>query len=177
MKEFAGDVVRSVLADDAGGSAGQPSPDRAAPAQATPAQPESARKWHGAVHAASMRTSHQLSAGDSPRDERYASDDPVVDRLWRALCEVADPELPVSLVDLGLIRAVHREDRHVRVELTFTASACPCMAFIVEDVKERLLREDDVDRVTVRDVWDPPWTTADMTDHGRALLRSFGVAA
>jgi metal-sulfur cluster biosynthetic enzyme len=51
------------------------------------------------------------------------------------------------------------------------------MAFIVEDVKERLLREDDVDRVTVRDVWDPPWTTDDMTDHGRALLRSFGVAA
>jgi metal-sulfur cluster biosynthetic enzyme len=172
MSDFAGDVVRSVLADDAGAPHGQP-----AATQGSPATAGSARKWHTAVHAASMRTTHELSAGDSPRDERYASDDPAVDSLWRALCEVADPELPVSLVDLGLIRGVRREESHVHVELTFTASACPCMAFIVEDVKERLLREDNVDRVTVRDVWDPPWTTADMTDHGRALLRSFGVAA
>jgi metal-sulfur cluster biosynthetic enzyme len=161
MKDFAGDVVRSVLRDE--GDA------RTAP--------ESARKWHAAVHAASVRTTHELKAGDSPRDERYASDDPAVDRLWRTLCEVADPELPVSLVDLGLIRDVRRTGTVVEVDLTFTASACPCMAFIVEDVQERLLREDDVDRVTVRDVWDPPWTTACMTEHGRALLRSFGVAA
>jgi metal-sulfur cluster biosynthetic enzyme len=161
MKDFAGDVVRSVLAEDA----------------TAPAQPGSAQRWHTAVHAASVRTTHELKAGDSPRDPRYASDDPAVDRLWRALCEVADPELPVSLVDLGLIRDVRRNGTSAEVDLTFTASACPCMAFIVEDVRERLLREDDVDRVTVRDVWDPPWTTADMTEHGRDLLRSFGVTS
>jgi metal-sulfur cluster biosynthetic enzyme len=161
-RDFAGDVVRSVMADEK--------------TDATP-PPQSAQKWHAAVRAASARTTHELRAADSPRDDRYRSADPAVDSLWRALCEVADPELPVSLVDLGLIRDVRRDGTDVEVDLTFTASACPCMEFIVLDVKERLLREANVDRVTVTDVWDPPWTTAAMTDHGRALLRSFGVAA
>jgi metal-sulfur cluster biosynthetic enzyme len=161
MKDFAGDVVRQVLAED--GSAPDP--------------PESARRWHAAVLAASARTTHELKADDSPRDPRYRSDDPGTDALWRALCEVADPELPVSLVDLGLICDVRRQDGNVEVDLTFTASACPCMEFIIEDVRARLLGEPGVDSVAVRDVWDPPWTTDRMTEHGRALLRSFGVAA
>jgi metal-sulfur cluster biosynthetic enzyme len=135
------------------------------------------KSWHAAVLEASARTAHELKAGDSPRDERYRSDDPAVDRLWQALCEVADPELPISLVDLGLICDIRRSGGAVEVEVTFTASACPCMEFIFEDVRERLLREPDVTQVVVRDVWDPPWTTDRMTDHGRALLRSFGVAA
>jgi metal-sulfur cluster biosynthetic enzyme len=146
-------------------------------ASGSPEQPLSARKWHAAVLAAAARTTHELAGSDSPRDERYASPDPAVDRLWRALCEVADPELPISLVDLGLICDLRRTGTHVDVDLTFTASACPCMAFIMEDVRERLLREPDVDQVRITDVWDPPWTTERMTDHGRALLRSFGVAA
>jgi metal-sulfur cluster biosynthetic enzyme len=161
MKDFAGDVVRQVLRDDA----------------ALPVQPTSAKRYHAAVLAASSRTTHELKAGDSPRDERYASQDPQTDAVWRALCEVADPELPISLVDLGLICAVRRVDSHVDVDLTFTASACPCMEFIVEDVRERVLREPGVRTAKVTDVWDPPWTTDRMTAHGRALLRSFGVAA
>jgi metal-sulfur cluster biosynthetic enzyme len=164
MKDFAGDVVRSVLRADQ--STGAP-----------PAQPASAGRYHAAVLAASARTMHELVAADSPRDERYASPDPATDAIWRALCEVADPELPVSLVDLGLICDVRRRDGHVEVDLTFTASACPCMEFIVEDVRERVLREPGVATVRVADVWDPPWTTERMTEHGRALLRSFGVAS
>jgi metal-sulfur cluster biosynthetic enzyme len=161
MKDFAGDVIRQVQADDG----------------TLPAAPASAKKWHHAVLEASSRTTHELKSGDSPRDDRYASSDPAVDVLWRALCEVADPELPISLVDLGLICDVRRAGGAVEVDLTFTASACPCMEFIVEDVRERLLRESGVETVRVRDVWDPPWTTARMTEHGRVLLRSFGVAA
>lgn len=130
-----------------------------------------------AVLEASSRTTHELKAADSPRDERYRSTDPDVDVLWRALCEVADPELPVSLVDLGLICDVRRDGATAEVDVTFTASACPCMEFIIEDIRERLLKEDGIDSVTVRDVWDPPWTSERMTEHARALLKSFGVAA
>jgi metal-sulfur cluster biosynthetic enzyme len=161
MKDHAGDVVRKVLAED----------------RTHPGQTASARNWHAAVLAASTRTVHELKAGDSPRDPRYASPDPEVDSLWQALCEVADPELPISLVDLGLIQDVRRTRGDVEVDVTFTASACPCMAFIMEDIRERLLREPAVSAVKVTDVWDPPWTTERMTEHGRALLRSFGVAA
>jgi len=137
----------------------------------------SAKRWHSAVLEASARTLHELTPASTPRDDRYASDDPAVDALWRALREVADPELPVSLVDLGLICDVRLDDGTAEVDVTFTATACPCMEFIVEDIRTRLLTEAGVDRVVVQDVWDPPWTTERMTAHGRALLRSFGTSA
>jgi metal-sulfur cluster biosynthetic enzyme len=97
--------------------------------------------------------------------------------LWNALREVSDPELPISLVDLGLIYDIRRTDAHVDVDCTFTASACPCMSFIKEDIRDRLLQELDVETVTINEVWDPPWTVARMTAEGRAVLRGCGVAA
>lgn len=96
--------------------------------------------------------------------------------LWRALREVRDPELPVSLVDLGLIHAIRREGSRVHVDLTFTATACPCMDFIREDIRTRLLEEPDVEQIEIHEVWDPPWTTERLTPEGRAALRSCGVA-
>jgi metal-sulfur cluster biosynthetic enzyme len=131
---------------------------------------------HTVVAEASRRTTHTLPT-DGPRDPRYSSTDPDIDRLWRALCDVADPELPISLVDLGLIRDVRRCGGAVEVDVTFTATACPCMAFIIQDVQHRLVREEGVQTVTVRDVWDPPWTSEQMTAYGRTMLKNFGVAA
>lgn len=145
--------------------------------RASSADTKSAKKWHQAVLDASSRTLHELTTPDTPRDVRYGSADPALDALWQALREVADPELPVSLVDLGLICDIRLHAGTAEVDVTFTASACPCMEFIVEDVRERLSREPGVERVEVRDVWDPPWTTERMTAHGRALLKSFGTAA
>jgi metal-sulfur cluster biosynthetic enzyme len=97
--------------------------------------------------------------------------------LWAALREVMDPEFPVSVVDLGLIYALRRDGARVEVDLTFTATACPCMAFIQEDVRGRLLAEPGVEEVTIHVVWDPPWTRERMTEEGREVLRRFGVAA
>lgn len=95
--------------------------------------------------------------------------------LRAALGEVLDPELPVSLVDLGLVYGVAFEGGAARVDLTFTATACPCIEFIKTDVQDRLGREPWVDSVEVREVWDPPWTTSRITDRGREQLRRFGV--
>jgi phenylacetate-CoA oxygenase PaaJ subunit len=97
--------------------------------------------------------------------------------IWNALKEVRDPELPVSLVDLGLIYGVRREGTIVHVDLTFTATACPCMDFIREDVRDRLMAEPDVEAVEINVVWDPPWTVERMTPEGREALRRCGVAA
>ena len=140
---------------------------------------EAARRRHEAVAAASRRTRHEVDApaGTRVRDPRYASDDPALDRLWLALHDVSDPELPVSLVDLGLICAIRRSADVVEVDLTFTATACPCMEFIHADIRERLAREADVAAVEIREVWDPPWTAERMTEAGRQLLRQSGVAA
>ena len=101
----------------------------------------------------------------------------ITETLWAALKEVQDPEFPISLVDLGLIYDIRRKEGVVEVDLTFTATACPCMEFIRTDIRERLLQEADVEDVRINEVWDPPWTAARMTEEGRAVLRRFGVAA
>jgi metal-sulfur cluster biosynthetic enzyme len=95
--------------------------------------------------------------------------------VWACLREVLDPEIPVSLVDLGLVYGVHVEERAVRVRLTFTATACPCMEFIREDVTDRLLAEPWLDEVRIEEVWDPPWTTERVTPEGRRRLARLGV--
>lgn len=105
-----------------------------------------------------------------------APDDPMA-AAWSALGEVLDPELPVSLVELGLIYGVDVRDGVAEVRLTYTATACPCMEFIREDVTDRLEREPWVREVRLVEVWDPPWTTDRITPDGRARLRRLGVGA
>lgn len=100
----------------------------------------------------------------------------MTERLWAALAEVQDPEMPVNLVDLGLIYGIVERDGAVQVDLTFTAMGCPASDFILEDVRERLLREPGVHEVMVNIVWDPPWTVARMTEAGRDALESWGLA-
>lgn len=96
--------------------------------------------------------------------------------LWDALREVLDPEIPISLVDLGLIYDVRREGGTVEVDLTFTATACPCMAFIHYDIRDRLEREPGVEEVKVNEVWSPAWSKARISPEGREALRRFGVS-
>ncbi len=98
------------------------------------------------------------------------------DELWQALSEVNDPEFPISVVDMGLIQRVTCEDDRVRVELTFTAMGCPAMDMILDDVRERLLREPGVREVELEIVWDPPWTKARLSELGKARLRAMGIS-
>jgi metal-sulfur cluster biosynthetic enzyme len=98
------------------------------------------------------------------------------ERLWAALAEVQDPEMPINLVDLGVIYSIAESDGLVEVDLTFTAMGCPASDFILEDVRERLLREDGVREVRINVVWNPPWTVARVTEAGRDALESWGLA-
>jgi metal-sulfur cluster biosynthetic enzyme len=102
---------------------------------------------------------------------------PETEALWQALRQVSDPEFPISLVDLGLIYGIRRAGECVEIDLTFTATACPCMDFIRTDIRERLLQEPGVQQVRINEVWDPPWTPERMTEEGKAALRRVGVAA
>ena len=97
--------------------------------------------------------------------------------LWDALREVMDPEFPISLVDLGLIYDVRSHDKTVDIDLTFTATACPCMDFIHEDIRERLLKLENIETININHVWDPPWTADRISAEGKAALKKCGVAA
>lgn len=103
-------------------------------------------------------------------------DDPV-GSVWSALGEVLDPELPISLVELGIVYGVEYADGVATITITFTATACPCMEFIREDIADRLGAEPWIARVRIEETWDPPWTSERISESGRAKLRSCGVAA
>lgn len=97
------------------------------------------------------------------------------DQVLAALRDVADPEWPVSVVDMGLVHGVAVEDGVVTVTLTFTSTACPCMEMIQEDIRERLSRLPGVREVRTVVSWDPPWTRDRLTDAARIQFRRWGV--
>ena len=100
-----------------------------------------------------------------------------VESVWTALRDVLDPELPISIVDMGLVYDVRVEGSRAELDMTFTATACPCMDFIMYDIKTRLMQEPSIEEVEINVVWDPPWTNERLTPEGRELLRAFGVSA
>lgn len=100
-------------------------------------------------------------------------------RLWTALQEVEDPEIPISVVGMGLIVAIayRPEAQRVDLQLTFTAMGCPATDFIEDDIRERLLAEPDVDEVIIEVVWDPVWTRGRIREDARATMRGLGIVA
>jgi len=97
-----------------------------------------------------------------------------VEEVRGALEEVLDPEYPISVVDLGLIRGIEVEGRVAKVKLTYTCMGCPAMDMIQDDVRERLLEVEGIDGVEIEVVWDL-WSRRDITEKGRRKLRGVGV--
>jgi metal-sulfur cluster biosynthetic enzyme len=100
-------------------------------------------------------------------------------RLWRALQEVEDPEIPISVVGMGLIvsLAYDAATRTAALQLTFTAMGCPAMDFIQDDIRAALLADPDVDAVDIEVVWDPVWTKDRIRADARATMRRLGIVA
>jgi len=104
--------------------------------------------------------------------------DDTLARLWSALREVEDPEIPVSLVDMGLIVSVDYEGstQTAQLKITYTAMGCPAMDMIQDDIRARLLREPDVESVDIDVVWDPVWTHRRLSHAARETMRDLGVS-
>jgi metal-sulfur cluster biosynthetic enzyme len=92
------------------------------------------------------------------------------------LAEIDDPEMPINLVDLGVVYGVELAEGTVRVRLTFTAMGCPASEMIMGDIRERLLAEPGVDHVVIDVVWDPPWSSSRLTPEGREALLAWGLS-
>jgi metal-sulfur cluster biosynthetic enzyme len=98
-------------------------------------------------------------------------------RLWEALRHVDDPEIPVSVVGMGLIvsLAYRPACRRADLAITFTAMGCPAMDFIEDDIREALLRDPEVEEVEVEVVWDPVWTKGRIRADARERMRALGI--
>ncbi|MBI4914633.1 MAG: metal-sulfur cluster assembly factor [Acidobacteria bacterium] len=80
------------------------------------------------------------------------------EKVWQALGTVMDPEIPFSVVDLGLVYGVETaEPGRVRVQLTLTTRGCPLVRRISDDAREAIQRLTGATDVQVEIVWDPPW--------------------
>ena len=122
-------------------------------------------------------TSHKSGGRDLWSEPLPEPPEDPVQATWDALQEVLDPEIPISLPELGLIYGVDVRDGVAEIRLTFTATACPCMEFIREDITDRLESESWIDSVEISEVWDPPWTSERITPEGRRKLKELGVSA
>ena len=96
--------------------------------------------------------------------------------MWEALSRITDPEMPVSLVDMGMVYRVEVRDGVAEIDLTFTSIGCPAMDMILGDVREAVAALPGIDRVELEVVWSPPWTKDRLTAKGRTLLSAFGLA-
>lgn len=90
--------------------------------------------------------------------------------ILKKLAEVLDPEIHISLVDLGLIYDVQEKDGRVKIKMTLTSLGCPLFGQIEKEVKEAVLQVDGVKSVEVELVFDPPWTKEMMSEEARAKL-------
>lgn len=97
-------------------------------------------------------------------------------RVWEALSRITDPEMPVSLVDMGMVYRVSVEDGVAEIDLTFTSIGCPAMDMILGDVREAVGAIPGIARVQIEVVWSPPWTKDRLTPKGRVMLLAWGLA-
>ena len=98
-----------------------------------------------------------------------------VDEIKENLKTVFDPEIPVNVVDLGLIYRVEIEDtkengRVAYVDLTLTAPGCGMGPVIADDCKGKVLELPGIDHAEVEIVWDPPWTQDMISEEGKMEL-------
>lgn len=100
---------------------------------------------------------------------------PSHEQVLEALKVVKDPEIPVNVVDLGLIYGVDvLEGGNVDITMTLTSVGCPVQDLIRADAEMAVSRLDGVNQVNVEFVWTPPWGPDKMTEDGKRQMRMFG---
>ena len=115
----------------------------------------------------------QLAAFDvSQPIETAAPDEPLEDQVWTVLRSCFDPEIPVNVVDLGLIYDLRLSTlidgrQHVKIEMTLTAPGCGMGPVLTRDIKAKLEALPAIDQAEVALVFEPPWDPTRMTEEAR----------
>jgi len=98
------------------------------------------------------------------------------DQIRDSLMQCMDPEVPLSIVDMGLIYGIDVADNNdVNIKMTMTTKGCPLHETMVDDVKRYAKKVSGVNNVDVEIVWDPPWTMDKMSDSAKAMMKTMGA--
>lgn len=95
-----------------------------------------------------------------------------VERVMNALRNCYDPEIPVNIVELGLIYNVAVIDDNVKVRMTLTTQGCPAHAYLMQQVQTEVERIPGIKSAEVEIVWEPPWTPDRMSAEAKKRLES-----
>ena len=98
-----------------------------------------------------------------------------VEDVRTSLKQCMDPEVPLSIVDMGLIYGIDvNENNDVNIKMTMTTQGCPLHETMVDDVKRYAKKISGVNNVNVEILWDPPWTMDKMSDEAKAMMKKMG---
>lgn len=119
-------------------------------------------------------TTDQTGGGDRPAavSEPDTPQPAPVDDLREALYDVADPELGINIIDLGLVYGVTRQGDTVTIDMTLTSPGCPLSPLIESQIQAVMKPLDH--QVVIHWVWVPPWGPQRITTEGRDQLRALG---
>jgi metal-sulfur cluster biosynthetic enzyme len=90
--------------------------------------------------------------------------------IWSRLRECFDPEIPLNIVDLGLVYGVSVNGTQANVKMTLTSPGCHLGGQIAGNVQEKLLALEQIEEANVELVWDPPWHQSMISADGRKTL-------
>jgi len=115
------------------------------------------------------------TAGNPSSSGEQLSGEALENEVWQALKTCFDPEIPVNIVDLGLvyqmtIEPIPEGQNRVEVKMTLTAQGCGMGTSIAADAQSKLLNLPGVAEADVQVVWDPPWTPEKISAEGRGIL-------
>ena len=97
------------------------------------------------------------------------------EQIKNSLKQCMDPEVPLSIVDMGLIYGIDVSDNNdVNIKMTMTTKGCPLHDTMVEDVTRYTKKVPGVNNVQVDIVWDPPWSMDKMSDEAKAKMKGLG---
>jgi metal-sulfur cluster biosynthetic enzyme len=109
------------------------------------------------------------SSGAPPAAPGPHADDEVA--ITKELKKIYDPEIPMNIVDLGLIYGFEWSGNEVTLHMTLTAPGCPVAGVLADEIKGVMEKVPNVTKATVDFVWEPPWTPEKMSEFAR---RQFG---
>lgn len=128
------------------------------------------------AHTSYEHADDEKQAADGEVPATGAGAEGVERRVWEALYGVEDPEMPISIVDLGLIYGVSVAEDVASIDMTLTYTGCPARDMLLGEVKQAVTAVDGVERAEITMVWSPGWTVDMVTEQGKDALREFGLS-
>ena len=111
-----------------------------------------------------------VAKNDADKTSDEASAPVTQEKVLEVLSEVYDPEIPIDIVNLGLIYGVDIDGRNVVITMTMTAPGCPASTQIAGESKLMVEELDTVDNVDIDIVWDPPWDPSKMSEEAQQSM-------